>query len=170
MVSQDDDDVDVMFGGFFNHQQQPQWSLVTIRDSVLHPNPNSNSNNIPVFPPVNHENLQIQDQHHQHQPSPVSDSNTLQSPTSNLTPFHLLRTRICSLFANTGFIRTLLGPSAVLLICWWWLCRRIRRRRDQRRTVEHLNLVIKQKDEVSNCVSCVCENAYKKVGIGQKRI
>ncbi|KAL5815829.1 hypothetical protein ACOSQ3_024207 [Xanthoceras sorbifolium] len=175
------DDV-MMFGGFFFEQIHPinhlhtldqphkepskRWSMVTIRDS-LHSYSNSDCS---IFPPINHENLHIQEQHKHQNPSsnsssplslsPLSDLNTQALPSSSKEVIsgwldfglEALRAKIFSLFGNNGAIRRVFGSfgsaaGVAVLVMLWWLCRRIRRRRSQRECVEYLKLIIKQKDE-----------------------
>lgn len=152
-----------------------QWSMVTIRDSPH--NPISTNSDCSVFPPVNHENLQISlphNQQHQHpsskssSPPPLSlsssdfgtrglSSNSKEAAVGWLdSGLELVRAKICSVFSllsNDGARRGAswsFGPVAgmAVVLMWWWLCRRIRRRRSQRESVEHLRLIIKEKDEV----------------------
>lgn len=75
----------------------------------------------------------------------------------------ILRAKIMgaySWFCNNGESRRVFdsfGPVAgvAVLVLWWWLCRRIKRGRKARESVEHLKLIIKEKDEV--CFLFLCQ-------------
>ncbi|KAK4844965.1 hypothetical protein QYF36_026564 [Acer negundo] len=101
-------------------------SMVTIRDSDCSA----------IFPPINHENLHIQQEEHKHQ-NPSSTSKEL------IISGRLAK--ICNLLGNNGAIRGLFGSAAgvAVFVIWWWL----RHRRTQRESVDYLKLTIKQKDE-----------------------
>ncbi|KAK0587048.1 hypothetical protein LWI29_016569 [Acer saccharum] len=100
--------------------------MVTIRDSDFSS----------IFPPINHENLHIQEEEHKHQ-NPSSTSKEL------IISGWLAK--ICNLLGNNGAIRGLFGSAAgvAVFVIWWWL----RHRRTQRESVHYLKLTIKQKDE-----------------------
>ncbi|TXG51708.1 hypothetical protein EZV62_024232 [Acer yangbiense] len=101
-------------------------SMVTIRDSDCSS----------IFPPINHENLHIQEEEHKHQ-NPSSTSKEL------IISGWLAK--ICNLLGNNGAIRGLFGSAAgvAVFVIWGWL----RHRRTQRESVDYLKLTIKQKDE-----------------------
>ncbi|XVF11881.1 hypothetical protein REPUB_Repub08aG0065700 [Reevesia pubescens] len=147
-----------------NHQIKQQWSMVMIRDSL----PNSDFS---VFPPINHENLhhQIQQQQQQHNPPckspllPPSDASDV-IPSSAVRGIgewltiglQILRAKIVSLACYFGYekgmigrafrsVRGVIGVAAVVLLCW--LCKRVRRRKCRKESVEHLRMIIKEKDE-----------------------
>ncbi|KAK2655491.1 hypothetical protein Ddye_008543 [Dipteronia dyeriana] len=105
-------------------------SMVTIRDSDCSS----------IFPPINHENLHIQEEERKHRnPSSISKEVII----SGWLGFG--RTKICNLLVNNGAIRALFGSAAgvAVFVIWWWL----RHRRCQRESADYLKLIIKQKDE-----------------------
>ncbi|XP_031255927.1 uncharacterized protein LOC116113907 [Pistacia vera] len=143
--------------------------MVTIRHSHSLPNPKNDTESC-IFPPVNHENLQILSHNNNQQQHPSSKSSPPR-PSLSLSPCDLssekvvngwldyglevLRTKICSFIslignkdgASKGAFWTfgrVAGIAVVVMWWWWWLCRR---RRKQRERVEHLQLIIKEKDE-----------------------
>lgn len=168
---QDDEIVGSLLEQIHSITHPKQLSLITIRGSLESPK----NDDVSVFPPVNHENLQIpshptRDQRKQQDPSTKSSS-SLSLPPSDFSAdsskevklvigwldfgLEILRAKIMSAyswFCNDGESRRVFdsfGPVAgvAVLVLWWWLCRRIKRGRRARESVEHLKLIIKEKDE-----------------------
>lgn len=158
--------------------QSKQWSMVVIRDSLRR-------NDLSIFPPANHENLQISTQEIQKLQNPSSKS-TLPSPcesdVSEVSPvpsdrgftswvdvaFRALRAKVISIPSLLGLARgafwsfhRVAGMATVVLI--WWLRMRARRRRWQHReSIDHLKTVIREKDEVTCLLKCHRENCNLK--------
>lgn len=150
-----------------NKTQSKESPMVTIRHSHSLPNPQNDTESC-IFPPVNHENLQILSHNNNQQQHPSSKSS---SPPPSLSVsqcdlssekvvnwwvdygLEVLRTKICSFIsllenkdgASKGAFWTFGRVAGIVVVMWWWLCRR---RRNQRERVEHLQRIMKEKDEV----------------------
>lgn len=162
---------DEILKGLLEQLQTPQKAeckecpLVTIRHFHSLSNPKDDTESC-VFPPVNHENLQIlshNSKQHEHSSSKL--------PALSLSPcdvssekavngwlhygFKVLRTKIYSMVSlfeskdgarKGAFCTSGRFAGLAIVVIWWWFCRR---RRNQRERVDNLKLIIKEKDEVS---------------------
>lgn len=138
--------------------ESKQWSMVVIRDSLRR-------NDLSVFPPANHENLQISAQQNQREQK-SSPKKTVVIP-KELNEISLVSNQALTGWVDAAYriwrakintIPTFLDAArgafcsyypvagiASVVVVWWWFG--ARRRSQQGESVDHLKMIIKEKDE-----------------------